>query len=48
MWHNDVINIPPNTAVIGFIRDEANEFTPHRGPSPEVQPLAENLAATVE
>ena len=48
MWHIDVIKTPPDTVDIGLIRDESNELSPYRGPHPEVQPLTEILAATVD
>ena len=48
VWHIDVIKTLPSTVDIGLIHDEANELAPHRRPRTEVQPLGENLAATVE
>ena len=48
VWHIDVINTAPSTVDIGIIWDEANELSPTRGPRPEVQPLGENLADTIE
>ena len=48
VWHIDVLKTLSSKVDIGLIRDEANEFTPKRGPRIEVQPLGENLAATIE
>ena len=48
IWHIDQIKTPPGTFDIGLIRDEVNELSPRRGPRPEVPPLGENLADTVE
>ena len=48
VWHIDLLKTPPGTVDIGLICDEGNDLVPNRGPGPEVQPLGENLAATVE
>ena len=48
MRHMDVLKISPGIVDIGLIRDEVNELAPYRGPCPEMLPLGENLAATVE
>ena len=47
IWHVDQLKTPLGTVDIGLIRDEANEFSPCRGPRPELPPLGDNLAYTV-
>ena len=47
IWHVDHLKTPLCTIDIGLIREEANEFAPHRGPRPELPPLGDNLADTV-
>ena len=39
---------PQGTVDVGLIRDEANELAPCRGPRPELPPLADDLADTVD
>ena len=48
MWHIDVLKTPPSTVDIVLIRDETNEFSPHRRPSIQVQRLGENIMEMVE
>ena len=47
IWHIYQLKSPLGTIGIGLIRDEANELAPHRGPRPELPPLADDLADTV-
>ena len=47
IWHVDLLKTPLGTVDIGFIRDEANELAPRRGPRQELPPLGDNLAETV-
>ena len=47
IWHVDQLKTPLGTVDIGLIRDEANEFAPHRGTRLELPPLGDNLADTV-
>ena len=47
IWHIDRLKTLLGTVDIGFIRYEANEFAPRRGPRPEVPPLAKNLDDTI-
>ena len=47
VWHIDQLKTPLGTVDIGLIRDEANEFAPRRGPSPELPSLGDNLAGKV-
>ena len=47
IWHVDQLKTPLGTVDIGLIRDEANEFAPHRGTRLELPPLGDNLANTV-
>ena len=47
IWHIDQLKTPQGTVDVGLIRDEANELALHRGPRPELPPLADDLADTV-
>ena len=47
IWHIDQLKTPQGTVDVGLIRDEANKLAPHRGPRPELPPLADDLADTV-
>ena len=47
IWHVDQLKTPLDTVDIGLIRDESNEFAPHRRPRTELPPLCDNLADTV-
>ena len=47
IWHLDQLKTPLGTVDIGLIRDEANEFAPHRGTRLELPPLGDNLDETV-
>ena len=47
IWHVDQLKTPLGTVDIGFIRDEANELAPRKGPRPELPPLGDNLADMV-
>ncbi|TMW81878.1 hypothetical protein EJD97_007496 [Solanum chilense] len=44
IWHVDQLKTPQGTIDVGHIRDEANELAPHRGPHPELPPLADMVA----
>ena len=39
IWHVHQLKTQLGTVDIGFIRDEANELAPRRGPHPELPPL---------
>ena len=47
IWHVNKLKTPLGTIDINLIRDEANEFAPHKGPRPELPLLVDNLADTV-
>ena len=47
IWNVDQLKTPRGTVDVGLIRDEANKLAPHRGPCPELPPLADDLADTV-
>ena len=47
IWHIDQLKTPQGTVDIDFIRDEANELAPCRGPRPELPPLVDDLRDTV-
>ena len=47
IWHVDQLKTPHDTVDVGLIRDEANELAPHRGPCPQLPPLADDLVDTV-
>ena len=47
IWHINQLKTPQGTVHVGLIRDESNELAPCRGPRPELQPLADDLADTV-
>ena len=48
MWNINVLKTLYVILDIDLIQDEANEFSPHRWPHSEVQPLRENLVAKVK
>ena len=47
IWHVDQLKTPQGTVDVDLIRGEANELAQHRGPCPELPPLADDLADTV-
>ena len=48
IWYVDQLKTPVGTVDISLIRDKANELAPRRGPHPELPPLADDLADTVD